>query len=146
MFILKKKIYKKLLIYWLSTLIFLLVSMIVIGGLTRLTDSGLSITKWDLFSGLLPPLSDADWTYHFSLYKKIPQYYLLNLDMSLNEFKVIFLWEYVHRMLGRLIGIFYIFPLLYLIYKKAISNEYQIKFLSVFCLIIFQGFLGWYMV
>jgi heme a synthase len=146
MSILKKKEYKNLLIYWLSILIFLLITMIIIGGITRLTDSGLSITRWDLFSGILPPLTDADWTYHFSLYKEIPQYYLLNLDMNLNEFKVIFLWEYIHRMLGRLIGLFYILPLLYFIFKKAFSKEYEIKFLSIFLLILFQGFLGWYMV
>ena len=89
---------------WLLLITFLVILMIVVGGLTRLTDSGLSITKWDLFVGILPPLSIEKWEYTFSLYKKIPEYKLINSNMTLDEFKVIFWWEYVHRLLGRIIG------------------------------------------
>ena len=82
--------------------------IIVVGGLTRLTDSGLSITEWELFKGLLPPLSSSEWIYYFDLYKKIPEYKLQNFNMSLDEFKIIFWWEWFHRFLGRLIGIFFL--------------------------------------
>ena len=87
--------------------------MIMVGGLTRLTDSGLSITKWQLFSGIIPPLNEIQWKEYFELYKKIPEYKLQNFSMTLNEFKVIFWWEFFHRLLGRLIGIFFFIPLIY---------------------------------
>ena len=87
--------------------------MIIVGGLTRLTDSGLSITKWDLISGILPPLSLNDWDKSFSLYKKIPEYKLLNSSMTLEQFKTIYWWEYIHRLLGRIVGLLYFLPLLY---------------------------------
>ena len=93
---------------WLIAMFWIISSMIVVGGLTRLTDSGLSITKWELFSGLLPPLSQNDWVLYFDLYKKIPEFKLQNYDMSIQEFKVIFWWEWAHRFLGRLIGISYL--------------------------------------
>ena len=92
---------------WLKLSLILVFSIIIIGGLTRLTDSGLSITQWELFKGILPPLNDSSWNNYFELYKKIPQYKLLNYNMSIDEFKVIFYWEYIHRNLGRLIGIFF---------------------------------------
>ena len=76
-------------------------------GLTRLTDSGLSITKWELFKGIIPPLDNASWESYFEQYKEIPQYKLLNFDMSINEFKIIFYWEYFHRILARIIGLFF---------------------------------------
>ena len=98
--------------YWLLLITFLVGLIIIVGGLTRLTDSGLSITRWDLISGILPPLSLNDWEQSFNLYKKIPEFKLLNSSMSLEEFKVIYLWEYSHRLLGRIIGIFYFFPLI----------------------------------
>ena len=85
--------------YWLLLITILVAFMIVIGGLTRLTDSGLSITRWDLISGILPPLSKYDWEKLFSLYKEIPEYKILNSSMTLLEFKTIFWWEYVHRLL-----------------------------------------------
>ena len=98
---------KKYLYYWLITMFGLVSGIIVVGGLTRLTDSGLSITEWELFKGLLPPLSSSEWIYYFDLYKKIPEYKLQNFKMSLDEFKIIFWWEWFHRFLGRLIGIFF---------------------------------------
>tara|TARA_Y100000590_G_scaffold453977_1_gene599967 strand:- start:128 stop:1069 length:942 start_codon:yes stop_codon:yes gene_type:complete len=118
--------------------------MIVVGGLTRLTDSGLSITKWQLFSGFLPPLNNADWENYFNLYKKIPEFKIQNYLMTMNEFKVIFWWEWAHRFLGRLIGICFLLPLLYFTVKlgfKKLKSYYLIFFL-----ICFQGFIGWYMV
>ena len=86
--------------YWLISSFILIFTMIIIGGLTRLTNSGLSITEWELFKGILPPLNNETWEKYFSLYKEIPQYYLLNNNMSMDEFKIIFYWEYIHRILG----------------------------------------------
>ena len=129
---------------WLKTMFWIISIMIVIGGLTRLTDSGLSITKWQLFSGFLPPLNQNDWILYFDLYKKIPEFELQNYNMSLQEFKIIFWWEWIHRFLGRLIGICFLIPLIYFSFKikiRKILNLYLIFFL-----ICFQGFIGWYMV
>jgi len=129
---------------WLLLITFLVSLMIVVGGLTRLTDSGLSITKWQLFSGFLPPLNNADWENYFNLYKKIPEFKIQNYLMTMNEFKVIFWWEWAHRFLGRLIGICFLLPLLYFTVKlgfKKLKSYYLIFFL-----ICFQGFIGWYMV
>ena len=131
---------------WLLLITFLLIVMILVGGLTRLTDSGLSITNWDLFSGILPPINKSDWENYFSLYKKIPEYKLLNSSMTIEEFKVIFWWEYAHRLLGRLIGITFLIPLIYFTWKKIISKKYLIFLYLIFFLILFQGFMGWYMV
>ena len=99
--------------YWLLLITFFVALMIVVGGITRLTDSGLSITKWDLFMGIIPPLSLEKWILTFSLYKEIPEFKLLNSNMTLDEFKTIFWWEYIHRLLGRFVGLLYIIPLLY---------------------------------
>ena len=140
------KYYERPIIYWIRSVILLLFSMIIVGGLTRLTDSGLSITQWELFKGILPPFTNQSWDNYFSLYKKIPQFELVNNNMDLNEFKTIFLWEYAHRMLGRLIGLFFLIPFIYFVYKKAFTKEYKVKFLIIFLLISLQGFIGWYMV
>jgi len=118
--------------------------MIVIGGLTRLTDSGLSITEWELFTGILPPFNINQWNDYFDLYKKIPEYKLQNYSMSLEEFKVIFWWEYIHRFLGRIIGIFFLVPLVYFSFKLGFSKTKS--FHLIFILICFQGLIGWYMV
>ena len=136
----------KLLKYWLLTSILLIFSMIIVGGLTRLTDSGLSITQWELFDGILPPLNNNQWNEYFNLYKKIPQYDLINSMMTLNEFKIIYYWEYFHRLLGRFIGIFFLIPLLYFSFIKILNRKYLINFYLIFLLICFQGFIGWYMV
>ena len=132
--------------YWLLLLTFLVGIIIIVGGLTRLTDSGLSITRWDLISGILPPLNQNDWQNYFSLYKKIPEFKLLNSSMTLDEFKVIFWWEYIHRLLGRLIGLLYLLPLIYFFYKRKINKKISKSLILIFILICFQGFLGWYMV
>ena len=136
----------KLFYYWLVTSFLMVFLMVIVGGFTRLTNSGLSITEWELFKGILPPLNDEIWNKYFLLYKQIPQYQIVNFDMTLNEFKVIFYWEYLHRVLGRVIGILFLIPLIYFYYKRKISDKYlSICFIILF-LIIFQGILGWYMV
>ena len=129
---------------WLITMFWIVSIMIVVGGLTRLTDSGLSITKWQLFSGFLPPLNQHDWISYFDLYKKIPEYKLQNYNMDLDEFKVIFWWEWAHRFLGRLIGIGFLIPLLYFSFKIEITR--LLNLYVIFFLICLQGFVGWYMV
>ena len=129
---------------WLLFMFFLISLMIVVGGLTRLTDSGLSITKWQLISGIIPPLTNNDWIAYFELYKKIPEYELQNYNMSLNEFKVIFWWEWGHRILGRIIGLSFLLPLIYFTFRISIKKLLSLYF--IFFLICFQGFIGWYMV
>ena len=98
--------------FWLIAMFIIISIMIVVGGLTRLTDSGLSITEWELFSGIFPPLNQKDWILYFNLYKEIPEFKLQNFNMTLQEFKVIFWWEWAHRFLGRLIGLCYLIPLI----------------------------------
>ena len=120
--------------YWLLLITLLVALMIVVGGLTRLTESGLSITKWDLISGIFPPFTTIQWEETFELYKKIPEYYLENPSMTLIEFKVIFWWEYSHRLLGRIIGLVYIFPLLYFTLKKKINKNSLLFLYSIFFL------------
>ena len=132
--------------FWLLLITFLVGLMILVGGLTRLTDSGLSITRWDLISGILPPLNTRDWETYFALYKNIPEYKLLNSKMTLEEFKIIYWWEYTHRSLGRMIGIFYFLPLVYFTWKKYFENKFLKSFYFIFILILAQGIIGWYMV
>ena len=129
---------------WLITMFWIIAIMIVVGGLTRLTDSGLSITEWQLFSGILPPLNNNDWIMYFNLYKKIPEYELQNYNMTLQEFKIIFWWEWGHRFLGRVIGISFLIPLIYFSFK--IKFYKLLNLYLIFFLICFQGFVGWYMV
>ncbi len=129
---------------WLITMFWIIAIMIVVGGLTRLTDSGLSITEWQLFSGILPPLNNNDWIMYFNLYKKIPEYELQNYNMSLSEFKIIFWWEWGHRLLGRIIGISFLIPLIYFSFKIRFYK--LLNLYLIFFLICFQGFVGWYMV
>ena len=129
---------------WLITMFWIIAIMIIVGGLTRLTDSGLSITEWQLFSGILPPLNNDDWIMYFNLYKKIPEYQLQNYNMTLQEFKIIFWWEWGHRFLGRVIGISFLIPLVYFSFK--IEFYKLLNLYLIFFLICFQGFVGWYMV
>ena len=132
--------------YWLLLITFLVSLMIIVGGLTRLTDSGLSITRWDLISGILPPLTLKNWEKSFLLYQQIPEFKLLNSSMSLDEFKKIYWWEYSHRLLGRFIGIVYIIPLLYLSFKNSLPKKTLLTLYIILALILIQGFVGWYMV
>ena len=143
---LNEKIINRLFFYWLVISLILVFFIIIVGGLTRLTNSGLSITEWELFKGILPPLNDNSWQIYFDQYKQIPQYKLLNYNMSLYEFKVIFYWEYFHRILARSIGLFFLIPLIYFHLSKKIKNNYMRICYYVFILIILQGIIGWYMV
>ena len=129
---------------WLLVLLSLIIVIILVGGLTRLTDSGLSITTWELFVGFFPPLTNDKWIEYFNLYKTIPEYQEQNFDMTLSEFKVIFWWEWAHRQLGRLIGLTILLPLIYFTIKHGlwILRRYGI----IFLLVCFQGYLGWNMV
>ena len=131
---------------WLVLNLILILSMIIIGGLTRLTNSGLSITEWELFTGILPPLSYSKWQEYFNLYKNIPQFQLINPDMSIEEFKIIFYWEYFHRVLGRIIGLVFIIPLLVFHYRNKIDSKKILTLYTIAILIILQGIVGWYMV
>ena len=133
-------------IYWLKLNLLLVFSIIIVGGLTRLTNSGLSIIEWELFSGILPPMNNQSWLNYFELYKTIPQYKIINSTMSLNEFKIIFYWEYAHRLLGRIIGLFYLLPLVYFYLNNKIFKNKMPIFLLILLLIILQGAVGWYMV
>ena len=132
--------------YWLFVSLILVFLIVIIGGLTRLTNSGLSITEWELITGILPPMSDNSWNLYFEQYKKIPQFNLINSNMNLDEFKVIFYWEYIHRILARLIGLFFLLPLIYFYFSKSIRKEYMFVCFLIFSLIVFQGIIGWYMV
>ena len=129
---------------WLIVMFWIISLMIIVGGLTRLTDSGLSITEWELFSGFFPPLNQNDWVIYFNLYKQIPEFKLQNYNMTLSEFKIIFWWEWAHRFLGRLIGLGFLLPLIYFSFKIKLVKLLNLYF--IFFLICFQGFIGWYMV
>ena len=129
---------------WLLFMFFLVSAMIVIGGLTRLTDSGLSITEWEFFKGFFPPIKNDSWLAYFESYKKIPEFKLQNYSMTLSEFKVIFWWEWAHRFFGRIIGLTFLIPLIFFTIKLGFKKLYN--FYLIFFLICFQGFLGWYMV
>ena len=131
---------------WLTICLISVFLIILVGGLTRLTNSGLSITEWELFKGIMPPLNENTWNEYFELYKEIPQFKLINFNMNLAEFKIIFYWEYFHRILGRFIGIFFLIPLLYFHFTKKIKRDYILTCYIIFFLIVVQGIIGWYMV
>ena len=141
----EEKIYK-LFYYWLVISLILVFIIIIVGGLTRLTNSGLSITEWELFRGIIPPFNDEAWSMYFDLYKKIPQYNLLNFNMTIDEFKIIFYWEYFHRILARIIGIFFLLPLIFFYFTRNISQHHLKTCYIILALIITQGIIGWYMV
>ena len=142
----KKLTFHQLASIWLLSMIILVFLMIIVGGLTRLTGSGLSITEWELFKGILPPLTNDGWETYFNLYKKIPQFKLVNPLMTFEEFKIIFYWEYFHRLLGRIIGLMYLIPLIYFSIKGAFDKKTLRVLYFIFLLILLQGILGWYMV
>jgi len=120
--------------------------MVVIGGITRLTESGLSITEWQPVAGVLPPLNEAQWTAEFAKYKGIPQYRAIHADMTLAQFKYIFFWEYLHRLWGRLIGVVFAVPFAYFLLRGRISRQLAPRLGLLFVLGGLQGALGWYMV
>lgn len=133
-------------IIWLWTIIFMVFCMIFIGGITRLTDSGLSMVNWRPLMGAIPPLNHEEWMQTFNAYRAFPEYKLINAGMSLSEFKMIFFWEYFHRLFGRLIGVAFFFPFLYFVVKKRMSVSLIKKVSIAFVLGGMQGLMGWYMV
>ena len=131
---------------WVSINLIMIIMMIIIGGITRLTDSGLSMTEWSLVGGIMPPLNQNDWLELFNKYKNTPEFIQKNFDITLAEFKKIFFWEYFHRIWGRLIGFTYTFPFLFFLAKGMFdSNEKKIYFILLL-LGSFQAFMGWFMV
>ncbi len=131
---------------WLVSLMSIILLMIIVGGLTRLTESGLSMVDWRLFMGTIPPLSHGDWLKVFEDYKQYPEYQIKNINMTLSEFKYIFWWEYGHRVLGRLIGIIFIIPFIYFALKKYFSNGELYSYSLLLFLGGAQGIIGWWMV
>jgi cytochrome c oxidase assembly protein subunit 15 len=131
---------------WLAIVAGLIVLMVIVGGITRLTESGLSMVRWEPISGAVPPLSEAQWQAEFDHYRQTPQYQLTNSAMSLEEFKGIFFWEYVHRLLGRLIGLAFALPLLWFWWRRAIPAGYGGRLLALLALGGLQGAIGWWMV
>ncbi|QIO33595.1 COX15/CtaA family protein [Bradyrhizobium sp. 1(2017)] len=131
---------------WLIAVAGLIALMVLVGGATRLTESGLSIVEWKPVTGSVPPLTEAQWTEAFEAYKKIPQYRELNAGMSLSEFKEIFWWEWSHRFLGRFIGVAYLLPFLFFLWRGGLSGELKRRLWLLFALGGLQGAVGWWMV
>ncbi len=131
---------------WLLVCCALVFAMVVVGGVTRLTDSGLSIVEWKPILGTIPPFSESDWEEIFEKYHKTPQYKKVNQGMSPDEFKNIFWWEYFHRLLGRVIGLVFLIPFLYFSLRKRIDRPLGLKLAGIFLLGGLQGLMGWYMV
>ena len=137
---------RKPLLIWLAALICMVMIMVIVGGLTRLTDSGLSMVDWQPIHGTLPPIGAAEWQEEFDYYKTSPQYKLQNFDMTVEEFKGIFGLEYLHRLLGRVVGLIFFIPFIYFLFCKTIPPRYALKLGGIFLLGGAQGLLGWYMV
>ncbi len=140
-----KKDNKKV-IYWLLTGCLLIFIMVIVGGITRLTHSGLSISNYKLISGTIPPMNEVEWQEAFDLYKQYPEYQKLNNHFNLEDFKDIYFWEWFHRVLGRFIGLVFFIPFIYFLIKKQLTRSTIKKSIGLMCLGAFQGFLGWYMV
>ena len=138
--------HSKPLALWLFLILALLLLMIVLGGFTRLTESGLSMVNWHPVTGWLPPLNEMEWRHVFADYQKTPEYIKRNFGMTVKEFKSIFWLEYYHRLLGRVIGVFFFFPMVFFIYKGWIKGAFLLKISGLFFLGALQGLLGWYMV
>ncbi len=136
----------KFVIYWLLLGCLLIFAMVLVGGVTRLTHSGLSISDYNLITGTIPPLNDVEWKKAYDLYKQFPEYQKLNSHFTLSDFKSIYFWEWLHRFIGRMIGMVFIIPFLYFLIRKKLSKSTIKKCLILLFLGAFQGFLGWYMV
>lgn len=140
-----KKDNKKV-IYWLLTGCVLIFIMVVVGGITRLTHSGLSISNYKLISGTIPPIGEAEWQEAFELYQQYPEYQKLNNHFSLQDFKDIYFWEWLHRVIGRFIGLVFFLPFVYFLITKQLTKRTTKKAIILLVMGGFQGFLGWYMV
>jgi len=134
------------LVRWLYVVAALIVVMVVVGGITRLTESGLSITEWKPITGAIPPLSEAQWAIEFAKYQRTPEYQLLNQGMTLAAFKGIFFWEYLHRLLGRVIGLAFALPLAWFWARRMIPRGYGARLVGLLLLGGLQGAIGWWMV
>ena len=137
---------KRIVTYWLYLGLFLVGLMIIIGGITRLTHSGLSMVEWKLIGGTIPPLNETQWQETFTKYQQFPEYKKINTGMSLSQFKAIFFWEYLHRLFGRLIGLTFIIPFFIFWIKKWLSSTQKKQLIVLLGLGALQGFLGWFMV
>lgn len=131
---------------WLIAGLVMIFMQVVIGGITRLTGSGLSITRWEIVTGAIPPLNEAVWQAEFELYKQTPQYHKINQGMALSEFKFIYFWEYFHRLWARLMGLVFIFPFLWFLWRGMLSRRLMLRLLVVVALAGLEGFFGWIMV
>ncbi|MBT4521183.1 MAG: heme A synthase [Halieaceae bacterium] len=138
--------YDRQIAIWLMVCAAVIIGMILLGGITRLTHSGLSMVEWKPLMGIIPPLSEQAWMETFDKYKQFPEYQKINLGMTLQGFKAIFMYEYLHRLLGRLIGVLFFFPFLYFAIKGRIRTGLMPKLIALFILGALQGLLGWYMV
>ncbi|MEF8721388.1 MAG: COX15/CtaA family protein [Candidatus Accumulibacter delftensis] len=140
------KVARRQVALWLFICSAMVFAILVVGGVTRLTHSGLSIVEWKPIVGIVPPLNQAEWDETFEKYKKTPEYHKVNHQMGLEEFKGIFFWEYWHRVLGRLIGVVFLLPFLYFCWRRKIDPPLMPKLLGIFVLGGLQGAMGWYMV
>ncbi|WMI65627.1 COX15/CtaA family protein [Aestuariibaculum sp. YM273] len=136
----------KRVIYWLLSGCLLIFIMVIVGGITRLTDSGLSISNYKLITGTIPPIGDQEWQEAFDLYKQYPEYQKLNNHFTIEDFKSIYFWEWLHRVIGRTIGMVFILPFIYFLIRKQLTKATIKKCIVLLGLGAFQGFLGWYMV
>ena len=136
----------KKVIYWLLTGCTLIFIMVIVGGITRLTHSGLSISNYKLISGTIPPTNALQWNEAFDLYKQYPEYQKLNYNMTIDEFKDIYFWEWIHRVIGRFIGLVFVIPFVYFLLRKQLTKSTIKKCLILLAMGGFQGFLGWFMV
>jgi len=133
-------------IVWLLSGCLLIFTMVIVGGITRLTGSGLSMVDWSLFAGSIPPINNQQWVETFELYKQFPEFQKQNYMFTLTEFKSIFFWEYIHRLLGRLIGLVFIIPFLYFLIKKRLSKKLILQCIVLLIMGASQGAIGWWMV
>ena len=138
--------YKNSIMFWLITLTIMVFLIIIIGGLTRLTDSGLSMVDWQPILGTIPPLNNNQWINVFNDYKLTPEFLYVNKNMTLDEFKYIFWWEWFHRFFARLIGLVFIIPFIYFLIKKNLNSFFYKRFSIIFSLGLFQAVVGWWMV
>ena len=133
-------------VLWLLSGCFLIFVMVVVGGITRLTGSGLSITKWDVVTGSIPPFTEAAWQQEFYHYRQTPQFHQINSHFGIEDFKSIYWWEYIHRLIGRVIGIVFIVPYFWFLLTRQFNRPMALKYLLLFFMGGLQGFIGWYMV
>ena len=133
-------------IIWLVVLAVLIFGILLVGGITRLSNSGLSIVNWQPLMGVIPPINESDWNEVFERYKEFPEYQIINSQMTLSEFKTIYFWEYMHRIMGRLAGVVFLIPWIFFNIRKRFTAKFNFKLLGLFLLGGAQGVLGWYMV